>query len=664
MHMASIGVAPDAVNVLPTFSDLPAPGRRLSRMPYRPTPQAGGFARSVVGWLGFLALASCGPAAAPPSTVAPKPPAAAPRRPAAAPDTSQAPDTSRTADTLSWAERTLEGLSLRDKVAQMLMPSVLGNFSPVGSRGWDRITRLVEQDHVGGILMSVGSPTEVASKLNALQKLSKLPLIVSADLETGAGFRFHGAIQMPGTIPLGGATEFPYLMAVGATGDAHLAYEMGAITAEEGRAIGVQIPFAPVLDVNDNPKNPIINVRSFGGDPNEVGRLGCAFVRGMQDHGVIATGKHFPGHGDTNIDTHLALPVIHFDRAHLDSIELKPFQMAIDSGIGAIMSAHIAVPALNGGTDDPATLSKDVLTGLLRNQMGFRGLVFTDAMDMGAITRRYPGGEAAVRAVLAGADVLIQPLSTETDLDAIVEAVENGRIPESVVDSAVLRILRAKHELGLDRKRTVDLEAIPSVVGIPAHQEVAAEIARKSITLLRNRKHLLPLRGTRSARVLSITYRRPSDVLAGRYFDGRLRATYPRLVTVDLNEDTPAAVYSGLVRQARRSALVVVSTYVTAVSYHGSVALPKETSRFIERLHRLGVPHIVVTFGNPYLISEFPDVQAYMLAWSGSRESQVAAADALFGAFPIQGHTPTAIPPFYHIGDGMMIPARPGVSGD
>jgi beta-N-acetylhexosaminidase len=625
-------------------------------MPYRPTPKAGSFARRVLGWLGFLAVTSCGPATPLPAPVSPKSPESQPARDTTAAGTSRA-------DTLSWAERTLEGLSLRQKVAQMIMPSLLGDFSPVGSAGWNRITRLIDQDEVGGILMSVGSPTEVASKLNALQERSKLPLLVASDLETGAGFRFRGAIQMPGTIPLGGATEFPYPMAVGATGDSQLAYEMGAITAEEGRAIGVQIPFAPVLDVNDNPNNPIINVRSFGGDPDEVARLGCAFVRGVQDHGAIATGKHFPGHGDTDVDTHLAMPVVHYDRAHLDSIELKPFQMAIDSGIGAIMSAHIAVPALNGGTDDPATLSKDVLTGLLRNQMGFRGLIFTDAMDMSALTRNYPDGEAAIRAVLAGADVLIQPLSVETDLDAIVEAVENGRIPESRIDASVLHILQVKHQLGLDRRRTVDLAEIPEVVGIPAHQKVAEEIARRSITVLRNRRGLLPLRGTRSARVLSVTYRRPSDVLAGRYFDGRLRHTYPRLATAELDEDTPAAVYAGLERRARRSALVVVSTYVTAVSYRGSVALPKETSAFIEKLHRMGVPHVVVTFGNPYLISEFPDVQAYVLAWSGSRESQEAAADALFGEFAIEGHTPTAIPPFYKIGDGLAIPARQGASG-
>ncbi len=628
-------------------------------MAYRSTPKAVGLSRCLWGGLAILAVSSCGGATPPARPVAPVSPSDTVPEPIRQP----AEQPAVLPDTRSWSERTLADLTLRQKVGQMIMPSVLGNFSPVGTAGYERIVRMIQDAQVGGILMSVGSPTEVAAKLNGLQERSKLPLLVASDLETGAGFRFRGAVQMPGTISLGGATDFPYPMAVGATGDASLAYEMGAITAEEGRAIGVQVPFAPVLDVNDNPNNPIINVRSFGANPDEVGRLGTAFARGVQNHGAIATGKHFPGHGDTDTDTHLDLPVLHYTRAHLDSIELKPFQMAIDAGIGAIMTAHIAVPTLNGGNQLPATLSPLVLTDLLRGQMGFDGLVFTDAMDMGALTRRFPNGDAAVRAVEAGADVLIQPLSVKDDIDAIVEAVESGRISESRIDASVLRILHAKERLDLDRVRTVDLGKIPSVVGIPAHQEVADEIARRSITLLRNGRELLPLRGTRSARVLSVTYHRPSDVLAGRYFDRYLRNRYPRLTTVELNQDSPGAIYDGLERQARRSSLVVVSTYITAVSYSGSVAIPKETSAFIERLGRLGVPHIVVTFGNPYLISEFPDVQAYMLAWSGSEASQRAAAGALFGEFPIEGHTPTPIPPLFQIGAGIQIPSPQTTTG-
>ncbi len=556
-----------------------------------------------------------------------------------------------------WAERTLASMTLREKVGQMIMPWVIGDYAPKGSSSHDRVAEYVEEG-IGGVIMSVGSPTEVAAKLNDLQGHARFPLLVAADLETGAGFRFRGAVQMPGTIELGGATDFPNLMAVGATGEAGLAYEMGRVTAQEARAVGVHVPFAPVLDVNNNPDNPIINVRSFGEDPVLVSTLGRSFVRGVQEHGALATGKHFPGHGDTGTDSHLALPTIPHDRLRMDSVELKPFQAAIDEGMGGIMTAHITVPSLNGGNGDPATLSRPVLTDLLRGEMGFDGLVFTDAMDMRAISGRLGAGEAAVQAVEAGADVILMPPSVTAALQGIVDAVCAGRIPESRIDDTVLRLLQTKQEMGLHRDRTVDLSRIPEVVGVPDHHDLADQIARKSITLIRNEGDLLPLLGTRSAQVLSVTYRRSSDVLAGRFFNRRLRSTYPRLRTVELDRDAPEALYGGLLRQARSSALVVVSTYVTAVSYSGSVAVPDELAAFIRDLEATGVPHVVVSFGNPYLLSEFPDVRSYMLAWSGSESSQRAAASALFGDFPLTGRSPTGFSPYFRIGDGIQLPAR------
>lgn len=546
----------------------------------------------------------------------------------------------------------------------MIMPWVIGDYAPEGSPSHERIVGLIRDQAIGGVIMSVGQPTEVAAKLNDLQRHSRLPLLVAADLETGAGFRMWGAIHMPGMIELGGATNFPSLMAVGATGDPDLSFRMGEITAKEARAVGIHVPFAPVLDVNNNPTNPIINVRSFGEDPDLVARMGSAFVRGTQQNGAIATGKHFPGHGDTGTDSHLALPTITVSRARMDSVELKPFRSAIDAGMGGIMTAHITMPAVNGGSREPATLSPRVLNGLLREEMGFRGIVFTDAMDMAAIAGRLGSGEAAARAVLAGADVILMPASVEGAVEGILDAVDAGRIPESRIDESVLRLLETKESLGLNERREVDLASIPRVVGIPEHTAVAEEIARRSITLVRNERDLLPLRGTRTARVLSVTFRRTSDVLAGRAFNRRLRQTYPRLSSVDLDRDAPAALWEGLRRQARRSALVVVSTYVTAVSYSGSVAIPEEVSDFIQELAATRVPHIVVSFGNPYLITDFPDVQAYLLAWSGSQASQRAAAGALFGDFPLEGRTPTRIPGFAEIGNGIQLPEKTLVGGN
>jgi beta-N-acetylhexosaminidase len=426
----------------------------------------------------------------------------------------------------------------------------------------------------------------------------------------------------------------------------------------EAAAVGIHVPFAPVLDVNNNPDNPIINVRSFGEDPEQVASMGAAFVRGIQDQGAIATGKHFPGHGDTDTDSHLRLPVINATRERMDSVELRPFHAAIQAGMGAMMTAHITVPSINGGNGEPATLSPMVLTDLLRGEMAFDGLIVTDAMDMNAISGRLGVREASVRAVEAGADVILMPASVPAAAEGIVNAVEEGRVAEARVDTSVMRILQAKEGLGLHEERTVDLEAIPATVGTPEHLAVAEEIAEKSVTLIRNGGNLLPLRGTRSARVLSVSYRRPSDVLAGRYFNRRLRQTYPRLVTASVDQNTSAALSEGLIRQARNSALVVVSLYVTAVSYSNSVAVPEEVADFVRQLDEIGTPHVVVSFGNPYLIADFPDVRAYMLAWSGAEVSQRAAARALFGEFDIGGRTPTRIPGFAEIGDGIVVPKK------
>ena len=557
-----------------------------------------------------------------------------------------------------WVERTLTGLTLRQKVGQLSMPWVLGDFAPEGSPSHDRILEYIEDQGIGGLIMSVGSPTEVAAKLNDFQAHSNIPLLVAADLETGAGFRMRGAVQMPGTIELGGATDFPSLMAVGATADPPLAYEMGRITAREARGVGIHIPFAPVLDVNNNPDNPIINVRSFGENPEDVADLGAAFVRGVQEHGAIATGKHFPGHGDTETDSHLGLPVIPHSRARMDSVEIFPFRHAIEAGMGAVMTAHISVPSLDGGVGDPATLSSAVLTDLLRDEMEFDGLLFTDAMDMSAISRGFGAEEASVRAIEAGADVILMPPSVERAVEGIAAAVESGRIEASRIDASVRRILETKKQMGLDRDRTVQIDQIGQVVGIPAHTQVAAEIAERSITLLHNGGNLLPLLGTRSARVMSVSFRRTSDVLAGRYFNTRLRQTYPRLTTAGLDVNSGPALYEDLLRQARQQALVILSTYVTAFSQSGSLALPEEVVDFAGQLTEIGVPHIVISFGNPYLITELPDVRAYMLAWSGSEVSQTAAAQALFGDIEISGRVPTRIPPLYEIGDGIMIPKK------
>jgi len=563
-------------------------------------------------------------------------------------------------DGRSWAARTLESLTLEEKVGQLMMPFLLGDFAPEGSSSSRRARAFVETHQVGGIIVSVGSPTEVAAKLNWLQTLSDLPLLVGSDLEAGAGFRFDGVVHSPTNIWLGGATRFPALMAVGASGDPGMAYEMGRVTAVEARTIGVHVPFAPVLDVNNNPENPVINVRSFGEDPERVSALGAAFVRGMQDHGAIATAKHFPGHGDTEVDSHIALPVIRVSRERMDTVELLPFRRAVDVGLGAVMTAHITVPEITGART-PATLAPAVLTELLREEMGFAGLVVTDAMDMAAVDRMFSRGEAAVRALEAGADVILMPPDVAAARNGIIEAVESGRLAEARIDRSVLRILRAKEKLGLDRARTVDIGRVRRVVGVQAHTAVARRVADRSVTVLKDERELLPLLGTPTASVYSVTYRRPTDLRAGRAFDASLRQTYRRLRSTYVEPGTTREEYNRILARARQMNLTVVSLHVGVRTASGSVALPEPALRFVRELARSGRPSIVVAFGNPYLLSEFPEVGTYLTAWSGVPVAERAAADAILGRIDVTGKAPTRIGNF-QIGDGLQIPARSGAA--
>ena len=621
----------------------------------------------------LLLFAACGHLTPPPTPAHPPPtpdttqspqndPSAHPLDPSAHPTAPTAPYSGPWYDGRGWAERTLDALTLQEKVGQLMMPFLLGDFAPEGLSSARRARALVEEHQVGGIIISVGSPTEVAAKLNWLQSLSDLPLLVSADLEAGAGFRFDGVVHAPTNIWLGGATRFPALMALGASGDPGLAYEMGRVTALEARALGVHVPFAPVLDVNNNPENPVINVRSLGEDPEMVAALGAAFVRGLQDHGAIATAKHFPGHGDTGVDSHIALPVIRVSRERMDSVELLPFRRAVDAGLGAIMTAHITVPEITGART-PATLAPAVLTDLLRGEMGFGGLVFTDAMDMAAVDRMFERGEAAVLALEAGADVILMPPDLGAAREGIVAAVRAGRLSEERVDRSVLRILRAKEKLGLDRERTVDLNRMREVVGVRRHLAVARTVANRSVTVLKDERDLMPLLGTPTADVLSITYRRPNDLRAGRAFNAGLRATYRRLRTANVDPETTKSEYDALLACARGMNLIVVSLHVGVRTASGSVALPKEAVDFVKKLARSGRPHIVVAFGNPYLLAEFPAVGTYLTAWSGIPVAERAAADAILGRIAVTGRAPTRIAGF-EIGDGLRVLPRTVAAGN
>jgi beta-N-acetylhexosaminidase len=554
----------------------------------------------------------------------------------------------------SWADSVLATMTLRQKVAQMVWPSVVGDYVSTDSPQWRKLAHDVAQEGVGGVTVSIGSPTEIASKLNALQHLAAVPLLVGADLEFGAGQRARGGYFVPNAVDLGGATIFPPEMAFGATRDTSLAYEEGRVTALEGRALGIQIDYAPVLDVNNNPNNPVINTRSYGESPALAAAFGRAFIRGLQDHGMIATGKHFPGHGDTETNSHLALPVVHVSRARLDSVELVPFRAAVDAGVGAIMSFHGSMPALDP-SGAPGTLSPLVLTDLLRTQIGFKGVIISDAMDMRGVLDQYGAVEAAKKAVAAGADVLIQPLDIAQTIDAVIAGVHEGRYPESRIDASVRRLLTLKHNLGLDRRRFVDLDSISSIVGDSAHLALARTVADRSITVVRDSDHLVPFNHlTKGARVLSITIARRSDLGAGVAFNASLKQQFPMLRTEYVDPDAANDTPWLLLATADSADVTIVSSYLAQAWDVQSITAPNSIVGFIKQLVDHHRRPIIMAFGNPYLLSQLPAVGTYVVAWGGFPVSQQAAARVLLGTVQATGKLPITIPGYASFGSGLL----------
>jgi beta-N-acetylhexosaminidase len=439
-------------------------------------------------------------------------------------------------------------------------------------------------------------------------------------------------------------------MAIGATRDTTLAYEQGRLTALEGRALGIHIAYAPVLDVNNNPDNPVINTRSYGEDPQLAARMGVAFIHGLQDHGMIATGKHVPGHGDTGVNSHLALPVVTVSRSRLDTVELVPFRAAVNGGVGAIMSFHGSMPALDS-SGVPGTLSSKVLTGLLRGEMGFRGIIISDAMDMRGVLDQFGAAEAVKRAIAAGIDVLIQPLDVTQTIDAVVAGVAEGRYTQARLDSSVRRVLEAKRKLGLAQNKLVDLSALRFLVGDSSNLQIARRVAEKSITLVKDSLRQVPL-AVPTARVLSVTVARRADLPAGNAFNAELRTSLPNLRTEFVATEDATLNYPRLLAAADSSDVTIVSSYVGQSWDALTASAPQAFTDFVQTLVQRGRKPIVVAFGNPYLLQQLPWVGTYLVAWGGFPVSQTAAARALLGTSAISGHLPISIPPHVNRGTG------------
>jgi beta-N-acetylhexosaminidase len=575
-----------------------------------------------------------------------------------------------------WVDQTSKRLSVDDKVGQLIVPSFESSFLSTDSETFDQLTRLVRDYHVGGfhvfgasmpapsVLLNptygttiLGQPFSAAFLINRLQGLSNVPLLNTADFETGVGFRMYGG------------TAFLRQMAMGALApgdDVRLVREEARITGAEARAIGVQVNFAPVADVNNNPRNPVINTRSYGEDPARVAALVAAYLSGARDAGIIATIKHFPGHGDTEVDSHIGLPVITFDRARLDRMELVPFRRGIAEGAQAVMAAHIELPALDATPSTPVTFSRPILENLLRRDLAFGGLTYTDSMSMDAVAKLVPPGEGAVRAFLAGADQILHSPDPAAAFAGLKAAVTGGRIPTARLDESVTRILRAKAFVGLHKERAVDLNQVPAKVGGRAHLAVAQEAAARSMTLVKDEPHHVPLTVPRDTPLLYLSildYPSGWQIAApSRTFIPELKKRWPQVTAIELSDQTPVSELDMVRVVAPRYGAIVVSVFVRTASGSGRLDLSAELVRLLRDLARISArantPLVTTFFGNPYTASFVPELPSVLLAYDFYDLPELAAVRAIAGEAAIGGRLPISLSGLLAAGHGLDRPVK------
>ncbi len=545
-----------------------------------------------------------------------------------------------------WVRKTIEKLSLEEKVGQMLCLGFYGDYINQTSETWTKYKHWVEDLKVGGLAIYRGDVYETAHMMNSLQASSDIPLLIAANLEKGLGNQMEGA------------TLFPPVMSIGATGSEELSYQMGKITALEARAVGIHMAYFPVVDVNINPDNPIINTRSFGENPKDVGRLAAAYIKGCQEYGLIATAKHFPGHGDTEQDSHNALATVQADMNRMTTVELYPFQMAIDVEVHAVMSAHISIPVLDPTPNLPATLSKPIMTDYLRGKMGFRGLIVSDSMGMGGITTLYPQDKAAVLAVNAGVDIILLTPEPEIVLFSLVEAVKSGQISEARIDDSVKRILQAKARMGLHKERYVDVSILDKIVATETHLHWADLMLEQSMTLVKNTSQILPVSAEKKLAVFSLSSD-PGDYYAGRPFIREFKQRNPKALEFYAEASTGNEYFEIALQKAGNMDVLVIALFSSLRSGKGSIGLNIRQVDFIHRLVAKKIPVLVISFGSPYYLRHFPDVNAYLCAYRPSPQAQKMAVKAIFGEIDIQGQLPVSIPECYPLGHGIQLSKVP-----
>jgi beta-N-acetylhexosaminidase len=578
-----------------------------------------------------------------------------------------------------WAEKTLRKLSPEEKVGQVFMIWCRASFLNVENPEYLQWREAMQKYHIGSFAMTVhvdganllrSEPYEAAELLNRLQRDSKLPLLIAADFERGVSMRLLGT------------TVFPHAMAFGADGKTDDAEQFGRITAQEARAIGVHWNFFPDADVNSNPANPIINTRSFGEDPKQVGDMVSAYIKGAHEVGMLTTVKHFPGHGDTATDSHLGVASVNVDRAHLDSIELPPFKQAIESGVDSVMVSHVTVPALDPDPNHVATISPTVVSDLLEKDLGFKGLIVTDALDMAGLTHLFMNnvGRAAVEAFKAGNDMLIIPADLGASFDAMLKAVQSGEISKERLDRSVLKILKIKASLGLNEAREVDVNAVGTIVGKPENLTIGQQIADSAVTLVRDNGKVLPLKSKGTVKgglpymtkeethnnVVAVLFSDDVRSDSGRAFAHEVRTRVPDARVIYVDPRIAAGMSDDVLKAVNEAQTVIAAVYVipSAGRAGNMVTMTDATGKLIQQvLDRVASKTVVVAMGNPYLAQDYPQIENYMCTFSNATVSEVAAAKALFGEIPIHGHLPVTIPNVAQRGSGIERPAQVASGG-
>lgn len=568
------------------------------------------------------------------------------------------------AKAVKWADNQIKKMSVDEKIGQLVHIGINARYLNQESAEYKELKRQVTENKIGGIVVFVGGLYETVHLVNRMQESAKIPLLISADFETGVGMRFDETVNLP------------WNMAIAATGNPEFARRQGVITGREARALGVQQVFAPVVDVNNNPDNPVINVRSYGENPNDVARFAVAFTEGLQSQNVLATAKHFPGHGDTNVDSHRGLPIIDLPKSRLEAVELVPFKSVIDAGIGSIMVAHISLPQIdntevkllkkaNKPTDTdaeiitekattPATLSPIVDAQLLKKELGFNGLTVTDAMSMSGLTLYFNQDEAAVRALLAGADVLLKPSDADLAIKGLKEAVKSGRVSMERLDESVRKQLAWKYELGLIKNKITPIDQIDTIVSGSDTRQLSNEIAEKAITLVKNDNKILPLVKGKKAVVLCITNGDDRNFV-GNTFTQTLRAfglnNAERIVIDERSTDKEV---QDAIEKAKTAEVVIAALFGRVRSgAKNSIGLTETGNQVLQAVLQNNPNTINVSFGNPYILRSFPQMKTYIVAYGDMTSLQSAAARALVGEINFSGKLPVSITENYPRGTGL-----------